>query len=72
MVQEVLGEEFPFVFGGDGATLVIPDKYKSKAFDALCGLRSLSVEQFGLGLRVGCVSVKEVYERGGKLEVAKH
>ena len=34
--------------------------------------RRLSQEQFDLGLRVGCVSVKEVYEKEGKLEVAKH
>lgn len=72
VVQEVLDEDFPFVFGGDGATLVIPNKHKPEVFDALCGLRRLSQEQFDLGLRVGCVSVKEVYEKEGKLEVAKH
>ena len=72
VVQEALDKEFPFVFGGDGATLVIPSTHKASVFDALCGLRSLSEEQFGLQLRVGCVSVKEVYEKGGKLEIAKY
>ena len=71
VVQEVLDEDFPFVFGGDGATLVIPNKHKPEVFDALCGLRRLSQEQFDLGLRVGCVSVKEVYAKQGKIRSSK-
>ena len=72
VVQEALDKEFPFVFGGDGATLVIPSIHKEEVFDALCGLRSLSTERFNLRLRVGCVSVKEIYDRSGKLEIAKY
>ena len=72
VVQDVLQQDFPFVFGGDGATLVIPATKKDVVFDALSGLRKLSEEQFHLGLRVGCVDVKEVYEKGGRLEVAKY
>ena len=33
---------------------------------------NMSKTQFGMGLRVGCVKVQEIYDQGGILEVAKH
>lgn len=63
-------EEFPFVFGGDGATLVVSREASQAVIDALLALRQLSEAQFGLTLRVGAVDVAEI-EKDAKIEVAK-
>jgi len=63
--------DFPFVFGGDGATLVIPPDSFEKVAAALDGVRALARERFGMTLRVGAVEVAELYAEGLKVEVAK-
>lgn len=71
-VKNVHEGDFPYVFGGDGATLLIaPQKFEEVVL-ALKSLQSLSQTRFGLELRVGYVPVKEIIEQGSKLEVAKH
>jgi len=72
VVQELLDEDFPYVFGGDGATLLIPPDKIESVLEVLMRLERLSREKFDLGLRIGRVSVREVVERGGRIEVAKH
>lgn len=72
-IQNALGTlQFPFVFGGDGATALIPDKYKLAVEQELSALRSISKSQFDLGLRVGMVSVQEIVENGLPVKVAKY
>ena len=63
--------DFPFVFGGDGATLVVPPASFEKVAAALDGVRHLAREKFGMTLRVGAVEVAELYSEGLKVEVAK-
>jgi hypothetical protein len=63
--------DFPFVFGGDGATLVIPPASFEKVAAALDGVRALAREKFGMTLRVGAVDAAELYADGMKVEVAK-
>ncbi len=72
VLQELLKQDFPYVFGGDGATIVIPSSYANDVFFALCGLRTLAKNEFNMQLRVGCVSVKEIYDSGGTIEFAKN
>lgn len=62
----------PFVFGGDGASAVIPHEYIDAAGKELSGLRRLSASEFKLELRVGMVSVKELNQLGHSLLVAKY
>jgi len=66
------GIEIPFVFGGDGASLLVPSSYISKAKDALLATKLRSLEHFNMTLRVGAIGVKELYEKGISLNVAKH
>jgi hypothetical protein len=66
------GEDFPFVFGGDGASLIIPPQKIELVKKELCRLRKHSKEKFGLQLRVGMVEVKQLYSEGSRIEVAKH
>jgi hypothetical protein len=72
-VQNLLGDiKFPFVFGGDGATLVSPPLRLDVVKGALAGLRRLARDNFGLELRVGLIAVGAVEARGVVLEVAKY
>jgi hypothetical protein len=72
-VQNAMGDlEYPFVFGGDGATLLIPKCGIEKVRDALIGLKMLSRDQFDLGLRVGVVPVKVLSDEGIPIRVAKY
>src|SRR5271170_7151760 len=63
--------DFPFVFGGDGATLAIPPGSFEKVAAALDGVRAMAREKFRLPLRVGAVDVAELYLEMEKVEVAK-
>lgn len=65
------GVDFPFVFGGDGATLLVPPSARGQVTEALLGLRKKSLAEFGLDLRIGCVPVSEVHARGARVQVAR-
>ncbi|HEY7885463.1 MAG TPA: DUF3095 family protein [Cellvibrionaceae bacterium] len=66
------GRDFPFVFGGDGATLLVPSEVVEKLFSPFLGLQSLARENFGMDLRVGAVSVADLNDAGHRLDVAKY
>ncbi len=63
--------DFPFVFGGDGATLAIPPASFEKVAAALDGVRDLARKKFRMTLRVGVVEVAELLAEGATIEVAK-
>ncbi|MBD1872146.1 DUF3095 domain-containing protein [Nodosilinea sp. FACHB-131] len=52
--------EIPFVFGGDGALLLVPPGAVQTAREALLGVRALAHESFGLDLRVGIVPLAAI------------
>ena len=62
--------EVPFVFGGDGATLLIPPAYLQPVREALLGIRTLARQSLGMELRVGVVPVATVQAEHA-LKVAK-
>jgi len=64
--------EFPFVFGGDGATVAVPSSKVDAVLKELTALQSLSKANFGLDLRVGMVGVHQVKERGQEIYIAKY
>jgi len=72
VARNVIGKDFPYVFGGDGATLLVPPSDLDTVMGALKSLQELSSVQFGLGLRVGHILVREVEQSGAYIEVAKH
>ena len=65
------GIEFPFVFGGDGATLMVPPGCHAAVSRSLSALAIKSRQEFGLELRVGCVLVADIVKRGCRLLVAR-
>ncbi len=64
--------EVPFVFGGDGATLVVPGSLRKAAGDALIGLQAISQATFGLPLRVGAIPVADLRAKGTDVRVRKY
>lgn len=64
--------EVPFVFGGDGATVVVPFSLRKAASDALLGLQAISLATFGLSLRVGAISVADLRTKGADVRVRKY
>ena len=64
--------DIPFVFGGDGATLVVPPDLLDRSLRALASLQIHAAERLGLPLRVGVVPVREIRESGRTLAVARY
>ncbi len=64
--------EVPFVFGGDGGTVVVPGSLSKAAGDALVGLQAISRATFGLALRVGAIPVVELRAQGTDVRVRKY
>ena len=65
------GLDLPYVFGGDGATLLIPPNVREVVAQALVRTRRLATREFRLELRVGMVPVAEVMNSGRRVLVAK-
>jgi len=63
--------KIPYVFGGDGATVLIPLEAVEKAKKALSGVQQLSLEQYALKLRVAFVPIHELQNESFVFKLAK-
>lgn len=71
-VANALGNlDFPFVFGGDGVTMLLHHSHLSIVRDVLASTRTLCKEMFALDLRVGFVPMSLLNEAGYELKVLK-
>lgn len=61
----------PFFFGGDGATFIIPPSIFDASIHALLLHRKNIKTTFNLELRVGHISVAEIYEQQEQLNISK-
>jgi hypothetical protein len=65
--------EIPYVFGGDGATLLTPPNRVEACKKTLLAVRSLAETKFDLSLRVGIVPVARINANdGSRVLVAKY
>lgn len=64
--------DFPFVFGGDGATFAVHKNDLPTITSAMAGLERMAAQNFDLKLRVGVVSVADLYDAGAEIEVARY
>ena len=71
VLNAVDAADVPFVFGGDGATLLIPPTAEAPVRAALAGLSRLADTTFGMALRVGMVPVATLVDRGRSVLVAR-
>ncbi len=63
---------FPFVFGGDGSTIVIPKSLLDRVLVPLNQLQRISVNEFQLDLRVGYVPVSTLYKQNASLRMGRY
>ncbi|WP_420454614.1 DUF3095 domain-containing protein [Rubrivirga sp.] len=64
--------DLPFVFGGDGATLVVPPEHLAAALASLAALQDHASVRLGLPLRVGAVPLAAVRAAGHQVAVARY
>jgi hypothetical protein len=65
------GRDFPFVFGGDGASFAVPADAEAPARGALAATATWVREELGLTLRVGLAPVQAVRARGADVRVGR-
>lgn len=63
--------DVPSVFGGDGATVVVPPSIHEKVINALVMYRQYVEEEHGMHLRVGSVPMNYLKDMGHSLRVAR-
>lgn len=62
--------EIAYVFGGDGATIAVPDSVAPAVDIALARTKRLTQDIYKLDMRVGAVPVEELRERGVDIRIA--
>ncbi len=63
--------DIPFVFGGDGATILVPEGQLDRIRAALAQTQKMSREMHGLELRIGIVPHRQILKEGSAVLVAK-
>jgi hypothetical protein len=69
--NEIKELDVPFVFGGDGATLLVPTRVLGQTLDALKGVARVA-KTMNLALRVGFVPHKELIDFGQPVLVGRY
>lgn len=64
------GMEFPFLFGGDGMTCMIPSQAVPAVKDILIGTAKTVEQAFQLSLRIALIPVKDLINQGKTLRIA--
>ena len=63
--------DFPYIFGGDGASLIIPPILLEASKKVLIEASKKAKESFNLELRVGVISLREIEKRGSFIEIVR-
>ncbi len=64
-------QNFPFVFGGDGASFAVPPEHEQAARAAMAATAAWVGEELGLRLRVGMVPAAALRARGADVRLAR-
>ncbi|SEE60590.1 Protein of unknown function [Rhizobiales bacterium GAS191] len=70
VMNAVPGESFPFVFGGDGATLAVSLRHEAPVRDALARTSAFARDELGLDLRAALIPLSAVRAAGGDVRLA--
>lgn len=65
------GLDLPFVFGGDGGTVLVPGRLRADAVAALGRLQRLATAEFDLPLRAAAIPVRRIRDEGLDVAVGK-
>lgn len=63
--------QFPFFFGGDGMTFMLPGSYRDQVLSILADVQRVVKDTVGLTLRAGVVDVEELNRLGADLCIGK-
>jgi hypothetical protein len=64
--------ELPFVFGGDGATILVPESRRATVESTLRGIRKLAQTAFEMDMRTSAIAVGELHRDGFDVLVARY
>jgi hypothetical protein len=71
ILNSLQGRRVPFVFGGDGATVLIHSQDVAAVTPALRGTQVMAKTRFGFELRAGIVPMSDLYSSGHLVQAAK-
>jgi hypothetical protein len=71
VTNAVGSSDIPYVFGGDGATLLTPPESIDAVLDGLAALRANVKKKFDLDMHVGATPIQALYNEGHKVNVGK-
>ncbi|MFA9374316.1 MAG: DUF3095 family protein [Poseidonibacter sp.] len=63
--------DLPFVFGGDGSFILIPNSLLFDTKQALVHIQKLAKEKYFLDLRVGIIPINDIYLQNKKVQITK-
>ena len=72
VLNSVGRDRVPFVFGGDGATLLVPASDLEKCKEALAGIVDLAKHVMELELRAAAIPVADIRAQGGDIRLRKY
>ncbi len=72
LVNALGTKDFPFVFGGDGATALVPESARPQIEKYLRSARKNAQEAFGLNLRIGLVPHRDLLKENAPVQVARY
>ncbi len=64
--------DIPYIFGGDGSFLLIPNDILQKSKQALIKIKKMAKESYSLDLRVGIIPVREIYKKNKEILISKY
>ena len=64
--------DIPFIFGGDGAFVLIPPVLLKSSRQVLLKVQEMALNSYALDVRVGVIPVSDIYEQGKKLFITKY
>jgi hypothetical protein len=70
-INQMGGNAFPYVFGGDGAAFALAPHHRDGAVKALAAVRRWAKTEFDVELRAAVISVRDVLDAGRTLGVAR-
>lgn len=71
-ISSKMNVDVPFFFGGDGATFIVPELIIKEVMKALAKYKKNCLDNFNLEMRAGAVTVKNIYDDGHHMRIAKH
>ncbi|MCA9913794.1 MAG: DUF3095 family protein, partial [Anaerolineae bacterium] len=71
LLNSIPDVEIPFLFGGDGAAVLVPPQVRQIVADALVAVKRMAKASFDLELRVGLIPVQDIQAAGYTIHVGK-